>query len=422
MPEFLDGLSFPFLASGLILAANFASTRSLNNARNLLTQFSEVTGKYSHPKRMLWLTDTLDDKNGVSLVLRAILKEIQRRNLPVDLLVCSSTVVAEDHLIVVPPQIEIELPVYSDQPLRIPDFLDVHHRFEMGEYDRIICSTEGPMGIMALYLKHAFCVQTQFFIHTDWMMFAKKALSIDVPNLNRLRRALRAYYRMFDSVFVLNSDHKKWLSGKQMGIQPEKVLLTAHWVEDYFCKKKKDKQSVFGVKKESRVILFSGRISLEKGILELPVIYESIISEYPDAVMVIAGNGPDVDLLKALLPQAHFLGWVEHSKLPEIYSSADIMVFPSRFDTFSCSVLESMSCGLPVLAYKTKGPRDIITDGENGLLAENLGEFRVKLLRFFSNPAFAKSLSKQAFIRASEYNKEKILNSLLHDSGFNNLA
>jgi len=95
--------------------------------------------------------------------------------------------------------------------------------FLQGGYDRIICSTEGIMGIFGLYLKHAYTVEASFYLHTDWLMFAQKELNIEGHNLNRVRRILRSFYKAFDNVIVLNSDQKKWLSGSQMGLNPEKV-------------------------------------------------------------------------------------------------------------------------------------------------------------------------------------------------------
>ena len=172
--EFLDGLSLPFLSSSLILAANFTSARVLYNNRQLLSVFSEAHGKYKHPERLLWLTDTFNDDNGVSTVLKSVLKEIQNRDLPIDMIICSNVVEPEEHLIVVKPELEFNLPFYTQQPLRIPNFLTIHEIFQQGEYDRIICSTEGPMGLAAIYLKNAFSIKSYFYIHTDWIMFAKK--------------------------------------------------------------------------------------------------------------------------------------------------------------------------------------------------------------------------------------------------------
>jgi len=418
LPEFLDGLSFPFLASSLILAANYTSTQVLYNTRPLLKVFSEITGKYKHPERMLWLTDTFDDNNGVSMVLKSVLKEIQNKNLPIDILICCNITEPEDHLIVIKPELEFTLPFYKQQPLRIPNFLSIHEIFQQGEYDRIMCSTEGAMGCAAIYLKNAFSVKAHFYIHTDWIMFAQKVLNIEGGNLNRFRRMLRAYYKFFDSLFVLNTDQQKWLTGKNMNFDPENVHLTAHWVDETFVPQPAGKEIQFGFNADDFIILYSGRLSMEKGVLELPEIYHHLISDFPHIKMVIAGAGPAENELRQKLPEARYLGWVDHESLPEIYSAADILILPSKFDTFSCSVLEAISCGLPVISYNIKGPKDIIIDGKNGFLVNTMKEMKEKLSLFISDPKLRKSFSKKALQRAQEFNKDLILNKLLSDVGF----
>ncbi|MDR2146651.1 MAG: glycosyltransferase [Tannerella sp.] len=227
LEEFLDGLSFPFLASVLLLSAHFTSAKVMFNTRPFLKDFSAQLGKYHHPERALWLTDTFEDNNGVSAALQAMHREIKRRDLPIDLLVCSDTLESDDHLIVVKPVFEFRIPMYPDQPLRIPNFVELHDLFHEREYDRVICSTEGVMGAMGLYLKHAYSVEASFFIHTDWVMFSRKKLNFDRHNQSRVRRFLRMYYGAFDRVFVLNSDHRKWLTGSDMNFAEDRVFLAA---------------------------------------------------------------------------------------------------------------------------------------------------------------------------------------------------
>jgi glycosyltransferase involved in cell wall biosynthesis len=309
------------------------------------------------------------------------------------------------------------MPFYRQQTFRVPNFLEIHNLFHKGEYDRVICSTEGPMGLAALYLKNAYSVKAFFYLHTDWIMFAKKVLVMEQANLSRFRRLLRAYYREFDGLFVLNKDQQKWLTGRHMGLDPKQVFLTAHWADEKFYRRRTTKTEIFDLPLKTNVLLFAGRISLEKGVMEIPEIFEQVRIKIPNLKMVIAGTGPALDDLRKALPTATYLGWIDHDQLPNVYSASDLIILPSRFDTFSCVVLEAMSCGLPVIAYNTKGPKDIIENGKNGFVVSGKQEMVQQITTFFSNSDLPKSFRLSAVKRAKSYSKKKILTRFLADAG-----
>ncbi len=414
---FLDGLSFPFLASAVILGAHFTSTSVLYKARPLLEEFSESINYLRHPRRVLWMTDTLDDGNGVAMVLKSMLAEVRSRDLPIDFLVCSSKLEPGDHLVVLPPVAEYTPPFYEQQPIRLPNILDVHRVFREGEYDRIVCSTEGPMGMLAIYLKQAYTVPAYFYVHTDWMMFARTVLNFDHNNLSRMRRLLRAFYGAFDGLFVLNSDQRKWLMGSSMGFSPSKVFETAHWADEGFTPKDTGKERIFGLKKNEPVVLFAGRVSDEKGVMELPQLYQKLRSKIPNVKIAVAGRGPCEDELKKAMPGGIYLGWVDHAKLADVYSAADVLVLPSKFDTFGCVVLEALSCGIPVVAYNTKGPKDIIVHGETGYLARTGKEMAEAVAKLLGDEKLRRSFRKAALKRAEDYSVGRILPRFLDDIG-----
>lgn len=76
-------------------------------------------------------------------------------------------------------------------------------------------------------------------------------------------------------------------------------------------------------------------------------------------------------------------------------------------------MLEAISCALPVIAYKTKGPKDIITDGENGFLVNSVSEMKEKLSYYIGNKQLWESYRQKALQRAANYKKEVIMNELL---------
>ena len=58
--------------------------------------------------------------------------------------------------------------------------------------------------------------------------------------------------------------------------------------------------------------------------------------------------------------------------MPRLYAGADVLVFPSRTDTFGVVMLEANACGTPVAAYPVTGPIDVVKPGVNGALDEDL--------------------------------------------------
>lgn len=416
--DIVDGLPFPLLSAGVLGGAVFAAHAVLNDARPFMDAFAKTLGRFEHPKRILWMTDTMGDRNGVSHALGAVLEEIRKRDLPIDILTCSSTLEEGPNLRVVRPVAEFSPPFYEGQTLRIPDALELHRLFLEGGYDRILSSTEGPMGACALLLKQAFHVPAHFFLHTDWLDFGRRRLGLDEDALDRLRRVLRAWYKAHDGVFVLNREQADWLASPDIALSPERVHPTAHWAEEGFVPSASRREELFpGVAATDPVLLFAGRLSEEKGVLDLPAILETVRRSRPDTKLVLCGTGPAEPALRQALPDALFLGWTPKETLAQAYAASDFLVLPSRFDTFGCVVLEAMACGLPVLAYDSKGPRDLIEHGLSGYLGSRPEDLAFHAVQALSEPGRPELLRQGALRRAGDYRAGEILDRLLADMG-----
>ncbi len=418
LPEILDKLSFPALASLVVAGASFASNKALYNKRPIFEEISRNLNRFQHPRRALWLTDSLFDQNGVSTVLRDTLEEVRDKNLPIDFLIASNEADPGDHLVVVKSLGQFSAPQFGDQVLHIPDLMEVQKRFEEGAYDRVICSTELMMGAVALYLKHTFNIPAWFYLHTDWMEFIEKNTELNRHALDRVRRVLRAFYRQFEGIFVLNGEHRDWLAGSAMGIAPERILPTAHWPGSQFKPDPAPKPEIFEtVANGDPVLLYAGRVSEEKGVMELPEILALVRASIPRARLAIAGRGPAEERLRQAVPDARFLGWLEPDRLRTAYSSADLLVLPSRFDTFGRVVIEAMSCALPVAAYDAKGPKDIIVDGLNGLLASTSKDLARGIARYLSQEETHAAFRRSALFRSTQYQPAAIMSRFLRDIG-----
>ena len=417
-----DGLPFPLLASAVLGGATFAAHAVLNDRRAFVDRFAARIGRPRPAGRVLWLTDTLYDRNGVSHALQATLDEVRRRDLPIDFLACD--VPAEkcgDHLLSIPSLTSLRFPFYPDQPFRMPDLLQLQAVFQAGGYDRIVCSTEAPMGLAALYLKKAFAVPAHFYVHTDWMDFARRNMDLDLHQSDRLRRILRAFYGAFDGLYLLNTEQRDAFAGPDFGIPRERLHLTAHWTRPQFTPRgvePADRAAMYpGLPADAKILLFAGRLSAEKGLRDLPGVLAKVRETVPHAVLAFAGTGPMEAELRELVPDAIFLGWLPPERLADAFAAADLLLLPSWFDTFSCVLLEAMACGLPAVAYDTKGPHDLILDRVSGYRANSADEMGSLAAEYLARPHLAATFRRAAVERAAGFEAGPIMDGLLGDLG-----
>ena len=170
------------------------------------------------------------------------------------------------------------------------------------------------------------------------------------------------------------------------------------------------------------MVLYAGRIASEKGIQELPQIIARIRERIPNAVLALAGTGPLSEEMKRELPDAYHLGWLPREKLAAVYASSDVLVLPSWFDTFSCVVLEAMACGLPVVAYNTKGPRDLILNGVCGYHADSTEAMADLAADYLLQPGLAATFRRAAVERAAQFEAGPIVDRLLSFTGISQEA
>lgn len=119
--------------------------------------------------------------------------------------------------------------------------------------------------------------------------------------------------------------------------------------------------------------LYVGRIAVEKNV-------EAFLSLDLPGTKLVVGDGPARSALAQKFRDAHFLGPRFGADLARHYAAADVVVFPSKTETFGLVMLEAMACGTPVAAYPVEAPLDLVGDTKVAALDNDLKAACLKAL------------------------------------------
>jgi len=108
-------------------------------------------------------------------------------------------------------------------------------------------------------------------------------------------------------------------------------------------------------------VLYVGRLERRKGVAHLLKAWARLEQYYPNARLLIGGDGPERVALEQLaqqlgLERVRFLGYVSASQLPSLFASADVFCAPATYaESFGIVLIEAMAAGLPIVAAANAG-------------------------------------------------------------------
>lgn len=123
-----------------------------------------------------------------------------------------------------------------------------------------------------------------------------------------------------------------------------------------------------GIGPDEVVLVFVGRLVLEKGLDVLTSLSQSLDKRGVSHKVLIVGEGPERQPMQERLPNAIFTGFLAGDDLARAYASADIFINPSTTEAFGNVTLEAMASGLPCICADATGSRSLIVQGTNGFL------------------------------------------------------
>lgn len=185
------------------------------------------------------------------------------------------------------------------------------------------------------------------------------------------------------------------------------IVPTGIDVEKFYREKNNQKKALeirrsLGIKDDEFVILFVGRMGNEKAVDFLIENHKAIVKENKKAKLLLVGDGPDIDNLKAITKKNKledsviFAGRVPWENVSLYYQIPNVFTTASKTETQGLTVLEAMAASLPVVALNDDAFREVVTDDYNGFLFKDKKGYVEAITKIMNSPELQERLSIQA--------------------------
>lgn len=263
---------------------------------------------------------------------------------------------------------------------------------------KIPCIVRGEANLLRprAWWKHA--------IHRMLMPQYSAYLAIGSASRDFYRFHGRPDSRIFLAPYAVDND---FFSAQAALRRPNREALRADW----------------GIPASACVFLFAGKLEDKKHPLDLLTALAALApDERARAHLLVAGDGPLMSACKQLVSEHQlpitFAGFVNQSRLPDVYAAADVMVLPSDAgETWGLVVNEAMASGLPAIVSHSVGCcRDLIVAGETGF-SFDVGDISAltELLRnYLANPELASEQGVKAAQHIQQFSFKQISDGLAY--------
>ena len=175
-----------------------------------------------------------------------------------------------------------------------------------------------------------------------------------------------------------------------------------------------------GVRDQEQMVLTTARLSSQKGHRYLLEAIPRVIAAHPEAVFVLAGEGPERTAIEASIAEAGLHSHVrllgERSDIEELSCAADLFVFPTTFEGSPFALLEAMAYGLPVVTTDASGIAEVVRDGIDGIVVEkeNPEALANGIRRSLADRSAMSQMATSAQERVSQFSADRMASKTLH--------
>lgn len=257
------------------------------------------------------------------------------------------------------------VPRYPNLQLGLPARRCLESLWLQQRPDLVHIATEGPLGWSALKTANKLRIPVTSEFRTNFHSYSSHY------GLGWLSKPIMTYLRRFHNHCGCTMVPTQKLQERLLQAGFERLQVVGRAVDTArFNPILRDEilRASWGARQDTPVILCAGRLAKEKNLSLLIRSYAMAKLVSPDVKLVLVGDGPAREELKAAAPDAIFTGTLNQIELARYYASADIFCFPSQSETFGNVVLEAMASGMAVVAFDYAAAAENICHEHNGVL------------------------------------------------------
>ena len=258
--------------------------------------------------------------------------------------------------------------------------------------------------------------------HTRYDLYAQAYLPMMPEEMSQglLQTYMPSFCNAVDLVIAPSAGMKKIL--RQLNVERDvEVVPNGVDLKDFLTAKPLSRDQ-FGYKEDDILLVYSGRIALEKNLPFLLKSFAGIAEALPKAQLLLLGSGVQLyeEEIRSLVGELNLservrlTGRIAYDQLPAYLAMCDIFVTASVTEVHPLSVIEAMGTGLPVMGIQSVGVGDTVQDGITGFLSTHeLAAFTAKLTRLCLDPNLRAQMRDSAREASSAYAIERVSNVLL---------
>jgi len=206
--------------------------------------------------------------------------------------------------------------------------------------------------------------------------------------------------KTYDQVYILTEEDRRWWkNNSKVSVMPNPSSFTP----------------LKSVPEKSKKVIAIGRYTIQKRFDNLLLIWDKVTRRFPDWHLEIWGEGGERPKLENLIKKLGIEKTVSLKgytpNIEEHLQTTSLLALTSDYEGFAMVLIEAMAFGVPCVSFECpSGPKDLITDGENGSLVpvDDLNLFADKLAFLMENNQERAEMARKAIKRAGDFTPEKI--------------